>query len=72
VRVNSVHPGFIATRGVRAFAATDAGRSMIDLTPMGRLGTPPEVAAVVWFLAGDDASFITGSELIVDGGYMAR
>jgi NAD(P)-dependent dehydrogenase (short-subunit alcohol dehydrogenase family) len=72
VRVNSVHPGFIATRGVLAFAATDAGRPMIDLTPMGRLGTPPEVAAVVSFLAGDDASFITGSELHVDGGYMAR
>jgi NAD(P)-dependent dehydrogenase (short-subunit alcohol dehydrogenase family) len=45
---------------------------MIDLTPMGRLGFPDEVAASIAFLAGDDASFVTGAELYVDGGYIAR
>jgi NAD(P)-dependent dehydrogenase (short-subunit alcohol dehydrogenase family) len=45
---------------------------MIDLTPMGRLGTPEEIAAGVAFLASDDASFVTGLELYVDGGYIAR
>jgi NAD(P)-dependent dehydrogenase (short-subunit alcohol dehydrogenase family) len=72
VRVNSIHPGFIGTRGVLEFAATEAGRVMTDLTPMGRLGAPSEVAAAASFLASDDASFITGSELHVDGGYLAR
>ena len=72
VRVNSVHPGFIATPGVLAHAATAVGEAMIGMTPMGRLGRPDEVASAVAFLAGDDSTFITGSELYVDGGYLAR
>jgi NAD(P)-dependent dehydrogenase (short-subunit alcohol dehydrogenase family) len=43
-----------------------------DVTPLGRLGEPREVAGAIAFLAGDDASFITGSALVVDGGYLAR
>ena len=45
---------------------------MLDITPMGRLGQPYEVAAGVAYLASDDASFVTGLELYIDGGYMAR
>ena len=45
---------------------------MIDMTPMGRLGRPEDVAAAVAYLASDDAAFVTGSELIVDGGFLAR
>ncbi|WP_085066147.1 SDR family oxidoreductase [Catenuloplanes japonicus] len=45
---------------------------LVDVTPLGRLGRPEEIAAAVAFLAGDEASFVTGAELYVDGGYLAR
>jgi NAD(P)-dependent dehydrogenase (short-subunit alcohol dehydrogenase family) len=47
-------------------------QAMIDLTPMGRYGKPEEIAAGVAYLASDDAAFVTGLELYIDGGYMAR
>ncbi|MDR7303970.1 SDR family NAD(P)-dependent oxidoreductase [Haloactinomyces albus] len=72
VRVNSVHPGFVDTPSLESVKGTELEAGMTQLTPMGRLGKPFEVAAAVAFLASDDASFITGSELYVDGGYMAR
>jgi 3-oxoacyl-[acyl-carrier protein] reductase len=64
IRVNAVAPGWIDT-GMSTEASYAAG----DLTPLGRNGTPDEIAAVVEFLLGDDARFVTGSSLIVDGGY---
>lgn len=72
VRVNSVHPGFIDTPILDAARGTPFEKVMIDLTPMGRLGQPAEIAAAVAYLASDDASFVTGCELAVDGGYLAR
>ena len=45
---------------------------MLALTPMGRLGRPEEIAAGVAYLASDDASFVTGLELYIDGGFLAR
>ena len=67
VRVNSVHPGYIDTP---ILGDTDRGM-LIGATPMGRLGQPEEIAAVIAFLASDDASFATGAEFVVDGGYTA-
>ena len=72
VRVNSVHPGFIDTPILEPTRGTEFERTMIDLTPMGRLGRPDEIAAGVAYLASDDASFVTGLELYIDGGYIAR
>ncbi|MGZ8742504.1 MAG: SDR family NAD(P)-dependent oxidoreductase [Nocardioides sp.] len=72
IRVNSIHPGFIDTPILAQSKGTPFEQMMLDVTPMGRLGRPEEVAAVVAFLASDDASFMTGSEVYMDGGYMAR
>ena len=72
VRVNSIHPGFIDTPILDAVRGTDFEQVMLQMTPMGRLGRPEEIAAAVAYLASDDASFITGCELAVDGGFLAR
>jgi glucose 1-dehydrogenase len=72
VRVNAVGPGSIMTE-LLAGIATDreAKRRLLSRTPLGRIGTPAEVAAVVAFLASDDASYITGEIVYVDGGRLA-
>ncbi|WP_072803208.1 SDR family NAD(P)-dependent oxidoreductase [Rhodococcoides yunnanense] len=70
VRVNSIHPGFIETKQLlERYEGTERHRAMIEHTPMGRLGAASEVAAAVAFLAGDDSTFVTGTELYVDGGW---
>jgi NAD(P)-dependent dehydrogenase (short-subunit alcohol dehydrogenase family) len=73
IRVNVVSPGPIDTEGLRElFGSSDVGKQRLaninSLVPMGRLGTPDEIAKTVVFLASDDSSFITGTELFVDGG----
>ncbi|GAA2751672.1 MULTISPECIES: SDR family NAD(P)-dependent oxidoreductase [Kitasatospora] len=76
IRVNAVAPGTIRTDRVRALADEPGGPEYLEAIvaqhPMARLGEPEEVARAILFLASDEASFITGAVLPVDGGYLAR
>jgi NAD(P)-dependent dehydrogenase (short-subunit alcohol dehydrogenase family) len=83
IRVNSVHPGYIDTPLVRNAIADGAATAegvgpnemmelLVSLHPVGRLGVADEIANMVLFLASDEASFVTGTEMVVDGGYTAR
>lgn len=72
IRVNSVHPGFIETPMLAGIEGTPMQTAILEATPMGRLGQPEEVAAVIRFLASDEASYVTGAEFFVDGGWTAR
>lgn len=70
IRVNIVSPGPIKTEGLdKAVPSSEAKDYLASVTALQRLGNPDEIAKTVLFLASDDASFITGTELIVDGGY---
>ena len=72
IRVNSIHPGLIHTPMVEeALRSPQELQPVIDLTPMKRGAKPEEVAWCVLFLASDEASYVTGAELAVDGGYSA-
>jgi len=71
IRVNSVHPGLIATKMSSSIPGGGA-KGVVEGTPMKRAGEPIEVAFGVLFLASDEASFVTGSELVIDGGYLAQ
>lgn len=73
VRVNAIAPGFIVTPMTALFREVpEVDQFLISLHPMGRLGQPEEIAAAAAFLASDEASFINGVILPVDGGYTAR
>ncbi|PBC35596.1 oxidoreductase [Rhodococcus sp. ACS1] len=71
IRVNSVHPGFVGTPLTDAQDA-QVNEFVLSRTPMGRAGAPEEIAHGVVFLASDESSFMTGSELVIDGGYLAQ
>ncbi len=72
IRVNSVHPGLMPPmRSSKRTADPEIRATMLRQVPMGRAGRPEEVANAALFLASDEASYITGAELYVDGGYLA-
>jgi NAD(P)-dependent dehydrogenase (short-subunit alcohol dehydrogenase family) len=77
IRVNSVHPGFIWTPMVEGFAASQgdpaAARAALDaLHPVGHVGEADDIAWGIVYLASDESKFVTGAELVIDGGYTAR
>ncbi len=73
VRVNCINPGWIETPMTDPILETEAIRGQVlTQTPLGRFGTPEEVAKVALVLASDESSFVTGAPLIVDGGWTAR
>jgi NAD(P)-dependent dehydrogenase (short-subunit alcohol dehydrogenase family) len=78
IRVNSVHPGYIWTPMVEGFG-TETGKSMetfrkeiAALHPLGHIGEPDDIAYGILYLASDESKFVTGSELVIDGGYTAQ
>ena len=73
IRVNAISPGPINTPGLDGLAQTEGvgeqlKASLLASVPLGRFGTPDEIAGAAVFLASDDSSFVTGTELFVDGG----
>jgi 3-oxoacyl-[acyl-carrier protein] reductase len=68
ITVNGVEPGNILTEGMRAERSPEFIRAMEASVPLGRLGTPAEVAHAVLFLASDEAAYITGTTIVIDGG----
>lgn len=76
IRVNSIHPGYILTPLLKTLPEKfemkpdDFFQSFIDKIPMGRLGQPEDVARAIFWLASDESDYITGLEVIVDGGYI--
>jgi NAD(P)-dependent dehydrogenase (short-subunit alcohol dehydrogenase family) len=77
IRVNSIHPGFIWTPMVEGYLAgqgdvVEARHAADALHPLGHIGEPDDIAWACVYLASDEAKFVTGAELVVDGGYTAR
>ena len=73
IRVNSVHPGPILTPMIQDRLADEAERARLtSLIPLGRIGSPDDVAYGVLYLASDESAFVTGSELVIDGGWIAQ
>lgn len=71
VRANSIHPGIILTPLIERQDPA-ISQSLVDVTPLGRMGQPREVAYAALFLASDESSYVTGTQLVVDGGYTAH
>jgi cyclopentanol dehydrogenase len=73
IRVNSVHPGFVDTPMTQpGHSNPEVAKMRLQATPLGRFGTPADIAAGCLYLASDEASWVTGSELVIDGGMTAN
>jgi NAD(P)-dependent dehydrogenase (short-subunit alcohol dehydrogenase family) len=71
IRANSLHPGIIDTPLVQA-QDEEVNEFVVGMTPMGRMADPREIAYGVLFLASNESSFMTGTELVIDGGYTTQ
>jgi cyclopentanol dehydrogenase len=72
IRVNSIHPGFVSTPMTEpGHANPEVAKQRIAVTPLGRYGVPRDIAMGCLYLASDEAAWITGSELVIDGGVTA-
>ncbi len=73
IRVNSIHPGFVDTPMARpGLLGNESGKARMDATPLGRFGKPIDIAMGCLYLASDEAAWVTGSELVIDGGMTAN
>ena len=73
IRANSIHPGFVDTPMTKpGHSNNEVARVRLDATPLGRFGVPADIAMGCLYLASDEASWITGSELVIDGGVTAQ
>jgi NAD(P)-dependent dehydrogenase (short-subunit alcohol dehydrogenase family) len=74
IRINSVHPGYCLTPLTRGGYDTDAERRAwsVARTPLGRLGTADDIAYGMLYLASDESAYVTGAELVIDGGMTAQ
>ena len=74
IRVNTVCPAWVETQLVQQFVGKldeNGKQEILNLHPLGRIGTPEDVAQAILYLASDESSWVTGTALVVDGGYMA-
>lgn len=73
IRVNSIHPGFVDTPMARpGLLGNESGKARMDATPLGRFGKPYDIAMGCLYLASDEAAWVTGAELVIDGGVIAK
>lgn len=72
IRINSVHPGVVDTEMIRGTLNQEGMQGAIRAHPLGRMGTAEDIAYAVLYLASDEASYVTGAELVIDGGYTAQ
>ncbi|MGE0821432.1 MAG: glucose 1-dehydrogenase [Candidatus Binatia bacterium] len=72
IRINSVHPGVVDTEMVRGLMQSEGMQSVVAAHPLGRVGTSEDIAYGVLYLASDESSFVTGAELVIDGGFTAH
>ncbi|HPS57526.1 MAG TPA: SDR family oxidoreductase [Spirochaetota bacterium] len=71
IRINSLHPGYIDTPLISQWTDTELKSTLEAMHPIGRLGQPKEIAEVACFLLSDKASFMSGSQVVVDGGFLS-
>jgi NAD(P)-dependent dehydrogenase (short-subunit alcohol dehydrogenase family) len=72
VRANSIHPGHVETPlTAKAYADPEIARTFLEHTPLGRFGQPQEIADAALFLACDESAYMTGAEMVIDGGMTA-